>query len=456
MAKTIRNVNFKGKAVTSSVVILFVAIIIYIIIRFFLVASDETISVYKVGDSNINSNFITTGLAIRDESVITASKGGYPCYFHSEGDKVRAGELVMGIDPTGNVLRAVPLASATDAAARSTGYKSLSRIISDYKKDYNNNDFNEVYNFRYKMDDEIFNLSNDVMDRALTENGAAKTSLITPLEAPLSGVVVYSTDGYEDLTLDNITEKSFDRSDYTKKSLKTSESLNAGDSSYKLITSDAWYIVCPITDAEKEAIEAEPYLKYTINGGEQRATSLYEFRDSFLIINMNKFLNKYMQSRFFSVEIVLDKYDGLKIPNSSVVRKEVYVISSDYAQITDSSIVIQVKTKKDDGTFITQNKTLKILHEVEEEGKYYIDPNEIGENDSIVSNDGKRSIDAALLEVEYLKGVYIVNSGIAEFNEISIIREGQEFTIVSKEGSLREYDNIVMDSSKVEENQIIY
>ena len=47
------------------------------------------------------------------------------------------------------------------------------------------------------------------------------SSFITYCSAPESGIVVYSTDGYETLAADQITEEMFDESVYQKNSCST-------------------------------------------------------------------------------------------------------------------------------------------------------------------------------------------------------------------------------------------
>ena len=53
-------------------------------------------------------------------------------------------------------------------------------------------------------------------------NGSG-SSLISLCSAPVSGIVVYSTDGYENLTADQITQDMFDKEDYSKRQLINNE-----------------------------------------------------------------------------------------------------------------------------------------------------------------------------------------------------------------------------------------
>ena len=55
-----------------------------------------------------------------------------------------------------------------------------------------------------------------------------------------------------------------------------------------------------------------------------------------------------------------------------------------------------------------------------------------------------------------MTGVYLANEGIADFNEVEIVMSQDEFTILHDDGYLKEFDNVVLDSSQVEENQTLY
>jgi hypothetical protein len=55
-----------------------------------------------------------------------------------------------------------------------------------------------------------------------------------------------------------------------------------------------------------------------------------------------------------------------------------------------------------------------------------------------------------------MNGVYLANTGIADFTEVEVVKSQDEFTIINDDGYLKEFDNIVLDSSEVYENQTLY
>lgn len=66
---------------------------------------------------------------------------------------------------------------------------------------------------------------------------------------------------------------------------------------------------------------------------------------------------------------------------------------------------------------------------------------------------GGDAIQVLSLEREKITGVYLGNQGVANFLEVSIVKSEDEFTIVNSGEGLKEYDNIVQDSSSVVENR---
>ncbi len=61
-----------------------------------------------------------------------------------------------------------------------------------------------------------------------------------------------------------------------------------------------------------------------------------------------------------------------------------------------------------------------------------------------------------MLETEKIKGAYSANRGTAEFKEVTIIKTIDEFVLIESNEKIKVYDNIILDSSQVTENQIIY
>ena len=78
------------------------------------------------------------------------------------------------------------------------------------------------------------------------------------------------------------------------------------------------------------------------------------------------------------------------------------------------------------------------------------------DTDQVYTNSGDNTIPVMSLERANLKGVYLANTGVANFIEVTIVKTQDEFTIVKNDENLKEFDNIVLDAEQVRDNQSLY
>lgn len=439
-------------------VILFFIILIYVAASAFISMTKETISIYEVRESNINNNFNLTGVAIRKENVVKTHKSGYVCYFAREGEKVSSGYNVCAVDETGDVINSISIAGDDSYTLTDEDYTSIRDLISSYKMNYSNEEFYEIYSFKDTVLDKVYELSSSILNDTISNESATVRSTLEKISSSTSGIVLYSTDGYEDITLSSIKDSDFDKSNYVKNSLKTGDIISTGTPVFKLITDENWSVICQITADQAARLKNLEYLTFNLNGSEEMYVNNYEIEtrgeQNYLIINLNKYMIEFISDRFLNVEVVLDRFEGLKVPNTSIVNKEVYTIQEKYITKDGNTNTLRTQSVDENGNVVTLNKNVKVYKEVD--GIYYVDPEDLETTDVLVSTDGKDTIGVSLVQTGILKGVYIVNQGIADFNMIDILKDGDEFVIVSKESGLKEFDKIVMNSDKVTENQIVY
>jgi hypothetical protein len=156
-----------------------------------------------------------------------------------------------------------------------------------------------------------------------------------------------------------------------------------------------------------------------------------------------------------TLEIIMDKYEGLKIPNSSIVEREVYKIDESYiAKNDDGDYFVKTVETSEDGTQETVEKPITYYRH--EDTTYYVKADCFNDTDMIMKATGEDSKAVLSLERDTLQGVYIANEGVADFTEIQVKKTQDEFSIVSDAGYLKEFDNIVLDITDIEENQTLY
>ena len=89
-------------------------------------------------------------------------------------------------------------------------------------------------------------------------------------------------------------------------------------------------------------------------------------------------------------------------------------------------------------------------------GKYYVDADALRSGDVLHATDSTRT--CSVSEKATLTGVYNMNKGYADFRQIEILYQNEEYAIVKSntDYGLNVYDLIVQDASTVTADQFIY
>ena len=445
----------------NSALIIFGIILVYVVTSVFLSLRKEPITTYKVNSSNINNNIICDGIALRQESEIAADKSGYVCYFVRDGEKVAKWAPVCTVDETGNLIQTVERKNSDETKFSSADYLEIRNTIDLYKINYSDPRFFEVDNVTKNIESKVLEMSNQMLMKEYAAQGNLAQSTVRNLKAPESGIITYYTDGYEKLTPETLKESDFDRSKYQRTLLKSGEIVESGKTIYKLTSNESWNICCYITIDQANRLLDESTLYYRINNADNEISGNYDMirteNGYVLVLPLNKYMIDYVDERFLSVEIILDRFEGLKVPNTAIVEKQIYKIPVAYMAAggnESGTDKVYVQSTDEEGNS-TVNQVDPDIYMTDDKF-YYVDPDKFSETDVLIKPDSKETLAVSKLEHGKLKGVYLANKGVADFTRINIVRTGDEFTIVGTGDRLREFDNIVMDSSQVVENQVLY
>lgn len=461
--------------------IMFGILFIYMSFSAILYFTTTHIESYQVTSGPLSRNETYTGLAIREETVCTAPSSGYITYYAREGSKINASGAVYGLSST---------KKSTSTASLAT--EELLKIRNDmmsFSKGFNSSKFNNTYSFKYELKGNILQYAEsensssapltsdeyDESDDSSGEDNITNSNVYAGNESicqsQSDGIILYSTDNYEGKTIDTVTAEDFDQNSYHETDLKTSDSVQSGDDVYTIITDERWSLLIPLSDKQAEKLKDRSTIRVkflkddmtqngdfsiiTIDGGKYGQ------------IDFNKGLIRYASDRFLDIELVTNTVVGLKIPLSSIVTKDFYVVPSRMATTQNNETGFMLASgNKDSGTF----KSVSIYASVEDtsvsklatDGSedqpmiYYIDKSSFKEGDALIDPDtGEKYI---IGETDTLEGVYCINKGYAVFRRIEILDQNEEYAIVSKNTSygLARYDHIVRNADKVKEEDILY
>ena len=468
--------------------IVFSLLLLYMAVSAVLYMTTSHIESYEVISAPLSMNETYTGLVLREESVIQAESGGFVNYYAREGAKINADGAVFGLSAT-----------KTPEGETTLSQEDLAKIRDDmqnFSKSFNPSKFNSTYSFKYQLEGSILQYAGVTgstktpVARSLQETGDVSAQRETAeaddtviygnqviSKAKTDGIVVYAKDGYENKTVDTLTEEDFDQNSYHKTDLKTTEQVKTGTDVYTIITDEDWSILIPLTD--KQAVKLADRKSIRVKFLKDDLTQTGDFdvitigNGKYGKIDFNKGVIRYLSDRFLDIELVTNNSTGLKIPLSSFVTKEFYTIPSTFATVDGEtgSVTFLVNRKDSSGNADTVVVTPTIYATMENEKKgapnknadpgsvtytYYVDMNSFEEGDEIVVKDSRAKYvpgDKAPLE-----GVYCINQGYAVFRRIEVESQNDEFAIVKKNTpyGLVRYDHIVKNANRVKEEDLLY
>ncbi|MDD6573360.1 MAG: HlyD family efflux transporter periplasmic adaptor subunit [Thermoflexaceae bacterium] len=446
------------------IVILFGFILIYISSFVIKYMTKEKVDIHEVSTGSINANNTYTGIAIRKEEVFYSEYAGNINFFVREGEKASVNSIVYTVDETGRVASMIDSLNTSDNSMSETNQTIIRNTLSSYKTGNSDNRFYELYELKDKLEQVVNDSVNENIISNLSDiiKETGSENMFRYVKAPKTGIVVYYTDGYESLTVDQLNESYFNKENYNKTNLRADNIIVADSPVYKLITDEAWQIAIPLTNEQIAAQGLADKKTVQIRFIKDNITTNANFSivptagGTYGVLSLNKFMVQFASDRFVDVEIITSSSFGLKIPVSSIVEKEFFIIPEEYATNggNKSTIGFLREHQDKDGKIVTEYCDVDVYALVD--GNYYVDKSDFSYGDSIIKTDSNERY--TVTSVGVLKGVYTVNKGYAVFRRIEIIEQNQEYAIVQTGVSygLSAYDHIVLDGTRVEENQIIY
>lgn len=441
--------------------IIFAVIFIYIIICVFMYFTQKHVEGHQVKMGSLSTNNIYKGIALRREEIVLTGQTGYVNYYAREGERVGVGNLVYTLDESGKLAEYLN----SDAMGTTLTTRDLSELkteILGFVNTFDEKDFSSVYDFKYSVQGTVLKLANaNLLENIDTINKAGISELISFCNAPDTGIVIYSVDGYEELTLEQLTKEHFDQKSYEKKQLISNELVASGEPVYKLSTDEDWSIVIQTDEATAEELLEKEYVLVKFLKNQQTswgevATYTTPDGDTFVELTFTNSMITFCTDRFIDIELILEDEEGLKIPNSSIVEKEFFIVPKEYVIQggNSNSYGVMKEAYLEDGTATTEFVETTIYNETETE--YYLDDMVLRIGDYIIKPESAEKY--AISKRGSLTGVYNINKGYADFKQINILYQNDEYSIVKSntQYGLSVYDYIVLDAATVVDDEFIY
>ena len=440
--------------------IIFGVVFIYVIVCVVLYFQTRHIQRYEVQEGSLATNNLYRGIIIREESIVYTDTAGYINYYAREGGRVARNDLVYVVDETGRLNDEISGMVTEENTLSDREIAEFRSEIVNFIHSFDSTNYDTTYDFKYSMKNMVLKLANaNMLDNI---GSLSAENVVRYSYAPQAGIVAYWTDGYEDLTARDVTEEMFNDSDYKKTQLLSNSLAAVGDPAYKLSTDENWSIVFPIEPERGAKLLNEGYIlvKFLKNQYESwGSVKLMTNSDgnTYLSLSFTNSMITFLNDRFLDVELIIEDETGLKIPISSIVQKEFFLIPEDYVILSGNSgrgsIVRQCYLE--DGTISSEMLEIDLYNFDDESKEYYLDSSILNVGDILYKLDSQESFTVSKRAT--LIGVYNMNKGYADFKQIKILYQNDEYAIVNSNTryGLSVYDYIALDASKVSDDQFI-
>ena len=451
--KKITNINNRKPQFNIGILIfgLILAYTLYFVIVFF---TTDHVTAYEVESGSIVQDTSYTALALRKEQVYYAADSGIVNYYANEGDRISVRSLIYSLDSNGTINTLLD-SSSGDATEylTSDNLKEISSSAKEFAMSYSDTSFYKLYDFTQSVNSTLNEFMNYNALNSLSESSSDGLSLYYG-QAP--GIICYYTDGYESLTTDVVTADELDASAYTPIKLENNINVESGYPVYKLVTSEKWSIVVPVSDDVATQLEENGSVEVTFESDNNTAIGTVKIKDNdtgkLAIISFTNSMERYCTKRYLNVKLTLDSVTGLKIPNSAIKTKSFNIIPKEYATVTDSNTIgfFTMSSASDTSTTVTSPT---IYYETDD--YYYISNDDLPTGTIIAKPD---STDRYVVkDTAELTGVYNINKGYAVFTQIEVLIENSDYSIV-KSGTnygLSQFDYIALNADSISDGEIV-
>lgn len=434
-------------------VLIFGIVFVYLIIIILGSLTNRSVSTYEVRMGSILKEVSYTGLVLRQEEVVQTGEDGYVNYLIPEGSKVGVKTKVYALSE--HKLQFEQPQSESQSLSREEQY-SVFMKVQEFGNSFKPEKFSDVYTLKDQLTTLLTDQSS--LSRQAQLDAMAETEALKTYTATSDGIILYSTDGYEDISEDNLSKEMLSKEKYQAEILKDNTSVKAGNAVYKLVKDDDWKVCIPLDKKIAKELKERSYVKVRFSADGQTMwarVKVQEKKDGVTgILNFDTSMVAYAKERYLNIDLILEDETGLKVPKSAVTKKTYYAIPRDYLTQGGNSQLSGVLKDigKDSVKFIPAGS----YYADEEAGKIYIDSDLFDKGDVLKKPDSSDTF--TLKETELLTGVYNVNRGYASFRQVKVLCESEDYYIVEPTTlhGLSNYDHIALHGKDMKENKVIF
>ena len=239
---------------------IFAIILIYVVGFISLYLTKSKVRTYEVDMGALTSDATFTGIALRTEEIVNSGYSGDINYYKKESSRVKVDDTICTVDETGRVSQILSQYTKSDENSLSKqNLASIKSMLNNFRTNYDGSNFYDIYNLKTDLNSAVLQAMNENiianLDSIISSTGSQ--NLFQTIKSEKSGVVAYYTDGYENVTTDNLSADLFNKNNYKKENLKSEDIVVAGSPAYKLVTDENWYICIMLDQKDISAYELD-------------------------------------------------------------------------------------------------------------------------------------------------------------------------------------------------------
>ncbi len=465
MAKDENLIKFRTRKEVNIGLVVAFGVLILLVVNIYRYITTPHLALFEVQAGSTGSEETITAMILRSETVYKTEQAGYLNYYYREGARVTKNAKIYSVNDSSELQDILNL-NEDNTALAINDINRLKGSIRNFCSDYSDASFLESYSLREDFLSDYLRYRDVSMLDTLANQDTAQSSFVT-VQSPQSGIVSYFSDIYDGYTKEMLTGEEFLPEKQTVPEYNKQTGISAIDSfAYKLISEESWELIIPVSEEIFDRVKKNgTTVNFRIVGDSVLYEKAYEELriggNSYLTVEMDRYGNDYLSERFLDVTLFLSARDGLKIPETAILTKEIYQIPDRFVMRGGGEEdVLGVSLERYDAE---SGEVRPDFYEITplfyENGYYYVAGEDMDSGQYIYSAGLTSEPERAMLYsfLTDMEGVYNMNKGYAVFRRIERITDVEDYVLIRAglAGGAALYDHIVLDVSAVTNDVIL-
>ena len=348
--------------------IVFLVLLVYVIINVLIFVGKEKLTVYKVTEDKISTTYSLTGIAIRNEKLLQAEDDGYITYYTEEGKRVKKSGTLYVLDKNGKVQK--EFANQVEEMKGKGDIQENSRVknrLSEFKSIYEDKDFEDVYDLKYDLKNAVLGINEKSLKKVLEQvKEQVGDAAFSTRKSTISGIASFYSDSFDDKKASQIKASDFERENYRVTKLNSTDKVKKGDTVCRVTTNEKWTLAVLLDEEQYKSLKGRKTVMVRFADDQMKAAAGVKTEKKkdgyFAYLSLDQYLIRYIGERYVDIDLILDTYQGLKIPDSAIVSKQFYQVPAKYISRGNNkaSEGFSVRTTSKDGNVKVEQKEFTI------------------------------------------------------------------------------------------------